>query len=168
MYHFVRCQPDTKCPDLQGWYLILEPDTVETLEKLHRGVAHFYYAKYGMNPHIDVLGKDWFKHPIRLAALWLQTIEKFLAAGTTLAVNSSGGMLPLDDVKVLATTESERMAWPDLHEDEIVTISLWPEGKHFYLSSNKNRVFVPPQYVRYEDALHAAKIHTENIETKGC
>jgi len=124
MYRFVRCQLHDKCPNLQGWCLILEPDAVETLEKLHRGVAHFYYAKYGLDPHFDP-NKDWLKHPIRLATLWLQTIENFLATGTTLAINSSGGLTPLADIKVLATTESEQMTWPNLYEDEIVTISRW-------------------------------------------
>jgi len=169
MYHFARCQPDAGCPDLQGWYLILEPDDLDALMALHKGVASLYYCKYGMDPHLKPDSDEGFlKNPIRLAALWLGTVEKFLSAGTTLAVNSSGGMIPLDSVKVLATVEQEKMVWPDLYDDEKITISRWPEGKHYYLSSNKNRVFVPPSYNSYTDAYAAARKYTENIHAKGC
>ncbi len=162
MYHFARCQPRANCPDLQGWYLILKPGDVETLERLHRGVAHLYYAKFSKDSHADPGG---VQNPIRLGALWLVTVERFLARHVTLAINSSGGMSPLDDLKVLATAESTVMVWPNHHEGEVITISRWKDSKHFYLSSNRDRVFVPPKYVRYEDALHMAQIYTENIET---
>jgi len=170
MYHFARCQPHPKCPDLQGWYLILEPNDLDALMKLHRGVANLYFSKFGMDPHIKPDSVEGvLKNPVRLAAMWLRTVEKFLTAGTTLAVNFCGGMVPLDSVKVLAEIESERMNWPnDYDQEEIVTISRWPEGKHFYLSSNKDRVFVPPSYSQYKDAHRVAEKYTNNIRDKGC
>ena len=66
MYHFSRCRPHPDCPDLQGWYLILKPDDVETLAKVHRGVAHSLYAKFGTDPKVDPGG---MQNPIRLGAL---------------------------------------------------------------------------------------------------
>lgn len=166
MYRFARCQTHSKCPDIQGWYLILEPDDVDTLTELHKGIANFYYHKFGMDPHLMESEMAMAYNPIRLTAIWLRSIEKFLSAGTTLAINQSGGMMPLDSVKVLATVESEKMVWSTLYENEVITISRWPEGHHYYLSSNKNRVFVPSKYVEYKDAVQAAKRYTDNIEEK--
>lgn len=167
MYRFAHCQPHPKCPNLQGWYLILEPDDLDALMELHHGIANFYFWKFGMDPHLKPNSEEGvMKNPVRLAAMWLQSIEKFLMAGTTIVVNSSGGMVPLDSVKVLATKESEKMIWPDHYDDEIITISRWKKGKHYYLTSNKNRVFVPPSYIEYTDAREIAEIYTDNIKDR--
>ena len=164
MYRFVRCQCHPKTPDLQGWYLILEPNDSDALMELHKGVVNFYYTKFGMDPRIGPRSVEaYIKSPARLAATWLQSIENFLAAGIILAVNSHGGMMLLDSVKVLATIESEKMIWPGYYDNEIITISHWPEGEHFYLSSNKDRVFVPPKYTEYIDAREIAEKYTNNI-----
>ena len=71
-------------------------------------------------------------------------------------------MTPLTDIEVLATMESTVMVWTDIYE--VITISRWNEGKHFYLSSSRDRIFTPPSYARYEDALHVANIYTENVK----
>lgn len=163
MYRFVRGQPNPRYPDLQGWYLVLAPDNLDALMKLHRGVAGLYYAKFGPdNPAV----KSAYMGPIGLAALWLQSVEKLLGAGTTIAVNSCGGILPLKDLTVLSELESEKMDWPDIYPDEIVTISRWPEGRHYHLGSNRDRVFVPSKYVKYEDAKAAASRYTDQIQDK--
>lgn len=167
MYQFVRCQPNPRSPDLQGWYLVLRPEDLDTLMKLHRGVAQVYYWKFGMDPRIKPDSEEGvLKNPVRLAALWLGSVEKFLSASTTLAVNCCGGMVPLDSVNVLATVDSELMVWPELFPDEIITITRWPEGQHFYLSSNKNRLFVPHKYPKYDDAHAMAQKYTEDIRSK--
>ncbi len=166
MYRFARCQPHAKCPDLQGWYLILKPDDLDALMKLHKGVANLYFTKFGMDPHLKPDSEEGvLKNPVRLAGLWLGSVEKFLSAGTTLAVNFCGGMIPLDSVKVLATVESELMNWPNHYPDEVITISRWPDAQHFYLSSNKDRVFVPPKWTEYDDAHWIAKKYTDNIKS---
>ncbi len=164
MYKFARCQPHAKCPNLQGWYLILTPGDLDTLMELHTGVTYLYYCKFGMDPHLKPGSlDDVLKNPIRLATIWLRTVEKFLMAGITLAVNLSGGMMPLDSVKVLATIEQEKMIWPNHYDDEVIKISRWPDGKHYYLSSNKNRVFVPPKFIGYKDAHDMAGKYTDEI-----
>lgn len=164
-YRFVRCQTHPKCPDTQGWYLILEPGDLDTLEQVHRGVVHFYYYKFGLDPHIEKSELALFYNPIRLGANWLQTVEKFLFEGTTLAVNPSGGVTPLDSMIILAEIISEELDWPNHFEGEIIKISRWPKGQHYYLTSNKNRVFIPPSHKTYEQALRVAKKYTFEIRS---
>jgi len=173
MYRFLRCQPHPKCPDLQGWYLEVCPDDTETVCELHCGVCHFYYIKFGMDPHLKRHLKPdseegILKNPIRLAAKWLQSVEHFLLRGEAVLVNSNGGLMPRDGAIVLATVENDKMQWPEHWDDEVITISRWSEARHYYLASNKDRVFVPPKYVRYDDARHEALRYTpaDRIKSK--
>jgi len=165
-YCFMRCRPHPKCPDLIGWYLVLNPDDFETLERLHRGVTSMYYAKFGLDPHYQNPEIAHLYNPIRLAFIWLETVERQLAAGKPILVNSRGGLLIMADVEVLSAIKSDKMQWPDYDKSEIITIAKWPEGKHYYLSSNKNRVFVPSKYVNFDDACATAKVYTDKIKTR--
>lgn len=170
-YQFARCQPHKKCPDLLGWYLILKPSDLDALMKLHKGVAYLYFAKFGMDPHIKPDSEEGVrKNPIRLAALWLQTIENFLLHGETVFVNHSGGMMPYDKTLVRTTVTKKKMIWPsdEFNPEEVITISRWPQAHHYYLSSSTDRVFVPPRYVSYEYARETAELYTTNIRDKGC
>jgi len=109
-------------------------------------------------------------NPIKLAAGWLQTADKFLIEGETILVNVNGGMLSAKEVKILETVESDDIDWDVRYEDEKITISRWPEGRHYYLCSNKNRVFIPDKYNDYADALKAARryVPVARIISKGC
>jgi hypothetical protein len=168
MHRFLRCQTHPKCPNVIGWYLVLEPSDVETLAKLHKGVAGLYYYKFGLDPHITESEMAPYYNPVKLAAQWYASVEIQLQKGALL-VNSCGGCLPMDDsVKILSEHESEVMEWPDYYDDEVITISRWPEGKHYYLSSNKNRVFVPSKWHSYKLAHRVASKYTNNIRSKGC
>jgi hypothetical protein len=156
--------------DLQGWYLEVRPDDLDPILDLHRGICYRLYGKFGMDPCIERHLKPdseegVLKNPIRLAAGWLQSMEKYLMAGETVLVNSNGGLMPLDGTTVLATIEKDAMEWPDHWDDEVITISRWPRGHHYYLSSNKGRVFVPPKYARYDDAVQAAFVYTKNVRS---
>lgn len=151
MYKFLLCQPDPRFSDT-GWYLELRPDDPETVLKVHKGVTRFYYAKFGPRT-VEVPGCN----PLDLVARWLSTVEQHLMAGVTLVVNSSGGWLPKDKVVVVAERESERLVWPTDFDDETITISRWPDGTHWYLCSNKDRIFVPDKYCTYEAAYKAAR-----------
>jgi hypothetical protein len=86
-------------------------------------------------------------------------------AGTTLAINSNGGMVPLNEVTIVAKEQAEMIDWPDHYDDEVITISRWPGGKHYYLSSNKDRIFTPPNHLTYESAKRMAVKYTRNIVT---
>ena len=170
MYRFARCIPNPKCPDTQGWYLVLKPHDLATFMELHIGVANFYFCKFGSGgPPLKGPDLGVPRNPIRLAELWLETIEKFRAAGTTLVVNRNGGALPLDSVEVVTEIESEKMYWPrERGSFEVITISRWLQSQHYYLSSNMGRVFVPPKYAHYEDARLVAEMYTDKIEDRGC
>jgi hypothetical protein len=139
--------------------------------ELHLGIANFYFCKFGTGGSGTKSGPDLGvpRNPIRLAELWLETVEKHRAAGTTLVVNSCGGMLPLDSVEVITEAESEKMYWPrERGGFEEITISRWSQASHYYLSSDAGRIFVPPKYARYEDARRVAEMYTDKINDKGC
>lgn len=165
MHKFVRCQTHSKCPSVQGWYLVLKPGDMDTLMKLHKGLCWVYYGKYGLDPHYS---DDALYNPTRLAALWLGAVEKYLFNKVTLAINYSGGMFPLDSAKVLEEREFQRLTFPKACEPERITISKWPEGRHYYLVSNLNRIFTPYRYNTYQAAERAAKGYTNHIVSKGC
>jgi len=141
-YTFHCCQPHAKCPTLTGWYLVLRPDDLETLIKIHRGVCVLYFLQKS----------PLYYNPIKLAALWLASIENYLVAGETVLVNSSGGIMPFNGTIILETVESNDLHWNDRYDDEEITISRWPQGKHWYLVSNKERVFIPAKYSSYTEA----------------
>ena len=85
-------------------------------------------------------------------------------------VNSNGGMMPMAGATILDTVESEELIWPDRQDGERITLSRWPQGRHCYVSSTKNRVFIPLKYVSYEEALKVARryVPAARIRTKEC
>ncbi len=171
-YTFHLCQTHPKCPDLKAWYLQIGPtDPVDLLMKVHRGVIGLYYNKFGQDPHIQAneLQRDLY-NPIKLAAGWLATADKFLIQGKTILVNFNGGIVTTDTVTILDTVQSDNLDWDIRYDDERVTISRWPEGRHYWLCSNKNRIFVPDKYVEYQDAYKAARryVPAARITSKGC
>ena len=95
---------------------------------------------------------------------------RYLLRGETLLLNMSGGMMPMAGATILDTVESEELIWPDRHDDERITLSRWPQGRHWYLSSTTNRVFIPLKYVSYEEALKVARryVPAARIRTKEC
>ena len=169
-YTFCRCQLHPKCPDLTGWCLRITPnDPIETLMSVHRGVVSLYFHKFGEDPHIqaDAARRDLY-NPLKLATSWLQTAERFLLRGEAIFVNVNGGMMPAKDVTILETVESDKIDWDVQYEDEVITISRWPEGRHYYLCSNKQRIFIPDRYNEYADAIKAAKRYKAKIVSNNC
>ncbi len=170
-HRFHLLQPHVKCPDLTGWYLELRPDDSETIMAVHKGVAALYFFKFGQDPHIQ---KDETQrllyNPIRLAANWLVSVERFLMQGEAVLVNAFGGMMPLAGAIILDTVESSVLHWPGRNDDEKITVSRWPAGRHWYLSSNKGRVFCPAKYDSLAEARHEALryVPAERIKTKEC
>lgn len=170
-HRFHRCQPHARCPDLTGWYLELRPNDVDTLMKVHKGVASRFFFKFGMDPHIQANEtQQHFYNPIKLAAQWLQSIERYVLAGETVLVNSNGGIMPLDGIKILDTVESDNIHWDDRYDNEQITISRWPQARHYYLASNKNRIFVPTKYDSFTEAEREALryVPADRIKTKDC
>lgn len=98
-----------------------------------------------MNPHLqkDIASDSELGvlfNPVILGAKWLATATKFLLSDGRVLVNPSGGIA----VEVLdVTSEIEQDGYPSSEPipDEIVYISQWLNGRHFYLRSSKERLF---------------------------
>ena len=104
----------------------------------------------------DSHGRPGPSNAERLADNWLRSLEEELQKGEVL-VNPAGGFVAKRDLIVLAEIESDDLTWPEHYADEIVIISKWPKGKHYYLSSNRERVFVPEKFNTYQAAEEAAR-----------
>ena len=91
----------------------------------------------------------------RLAAAWLESLESALQEGDVL-VNPAGGIVAKRDLIVLAEIKRRDLTWPEVFADEIITISRWPKGTHYYPCSNRGRVFVPEKFATYRAARLAA------------
>ena len=85
----------------------------------------------------------------------VESLESALLEGDLL-VNPAGGFVAKRDLIVLAEIKRRDLIWPEVFADEIITISRWPKGTHYYLSSNRGRVFVPEKFVTYRAARLAA------------
>jgi hypothetical protein len=154
-FHRIQCHP--KIPHLTGWYLELRPDNVDTLMAVHKGVTGAYFRRFGLDPHIktdEVL--QHYYHPIKLAAGWLESVERFLFCGESVLINENGGFIPMNRAIILDTVESDSLSWFERHDDETITVSRWSRGRHWYISSNKHRVFVPTKYNTLDEARHEA------------
>jgi hypothetical protein len=90
-----------------------------------------------------------------LADDWLQSLKVELREGPVL-VNSAGGFVARRDLIVPAEIETDALTWPMHFADEIIVISKWPKGKHCYLSSNQERIFLPEKFETYQAAKCAA------------
>ncbi len=148
-YRFLRCQVHPAFADVQGWFLEVRDGDPQLLATLHRSISAKYHTMLGQDSH--GCGRD----ATQLATVWLRSLESALQEGDVL-VNPAGGFAAKRDLIVLAEIHSRDLTWPEQFDDEIITISRWPKGKHYYLCSNKERVFVPEKYVTYQVAREAA------------
>ena len=144
-YRFARCQVHPDFSDVQGWFLEVHGDDPQLLMALHKSITAKYCSMLGQDSH--GYGKD----ATRLAAAWLQALEQELHQGDVL-VNPAGGLVAKRDLIVLAEIKRRDLTWPEQFADEIITISKWPKRKHYYLCSNKSRVFVPEKFNTYRAA----------------
>lgn len=150
-YRFVRCQVHPAFADVQGWFLEVAENDPELLESLRRSIAAKYRSMFGEDAH----GKPGASNAELLADRWLRSLEEELQEGEVL-VNPAGGFVAKHDLIVLAEIESDDLTWPEHLDDEVIAISKWPKGKHYYLSSNRERVFVPEKFNTYQAAKRAA------------
>ena len=132
---------------MQGWFLEVRDDDPELVESLHTSIAAKYRAMFGEDSH----GKPGPANAVLLADKWLQSLREELQRGEVL-VNPAGGFVAKRDLIVLEEIERDELIWPEHVADEIIVISKWPKGKHYYLSSNRDRVFVPEKFNTYQAA----------------
>lgn len=181
-FHLCRLK---KCPNVMGWWQEVQPQEHHKVNMLHTGVAASLFMKSGVDPHNDIRYSDKtdaiderdflnvIRHPIILGGKYLATLtDQTLFRRKTLLVNSAGGWCYKDDTwEILETRELPTMAYPtdidpkhnfvpteesDLYK-ETIRITQWPDGTHFYLRSNKNRLFFPEKFDTYEQAFEEAK-----------
>jgi len=162
-YRFLRCQVHPVFPDVQGWFLEVTGDDPELLEALRRSLVAKYRSMFGEDAH----GRPGPSNAERLADNWLRSVEEELREGEVL-VNPAGGFVAKRDLTILAEIESDDLTWPEHFTDEIIFISKWPKGKHYYLSSNRERVFVPEKFNTYQAAKRAALryVSADRIKSK--
>ena len=148
-YRFLRCQVHPAFAEVQGWFLEVRDGDPQLLATLHRSIAAKYHSMLGQDSH--GCGQD----AARLAAVWLRSLESALQEGDVL-VNPAGGFAAKRDLIVLAEVHTRDLTWPEQFDDEIITISRWPKGIHYYLCSNRERVFVPEKFTTCQAAREAA------------
>lgn len=105
--------------------------------------------------------------PVHLGAGWMTTAFKLMSENGQVLVNSAGGMIPYG--QVVSEIKSETLTWPVAFPDEKITITRWPQGDHFYLTSSEGRIFDPIKYNTFDEALKAAKriVPEDRIKTVG-
>lgn len=181
VFRFCLVNLDTRMPLLKEWRLKLTPDDADAADALHKCLAESWFLQSLKDPHnvaeIKRYGSEAAinlrKAPVERASRWLNITLGARLQRVTILVNSVGGYCFLDNtVRILDTVESTELAdWPapdDLDNTEIITISQYPGRQHWYLSSSRERVFIPAQHQTLAAAqAQAAKFVPEaNIKVK--
>jgi hypothetical protein len=171
VYTFVNVQLHPKCPNLREWRLKLSLRDRRMVENMHRGMARSMLARSLRDPHIVVeLDKSnaageynpLVQEPVLLAARWLQAVWMQELMGIEfILVNKVGGWCPYNPRDVNGTVENEDGRWPDPIEGEVITVKRWPNAQHWYLSSNKDRVFMEGKFNTIEEAKRYARMFVE-------
>ena len=162
---FAKVQTHPECPNLVGWYMKVTPDNWQAIDKLHASFCSKLFHKHNKDPH------NWkkddanpFSDVVRYGTLFLETLTRHQQNGETLYVNSRGGWMNDKGIKILAEIETEK--WPEEIEGEIITISKWPAGKHYYLASNKERIFLENKFDDVLLAREHAKLFVSEANIK--
>lgn len=165
-YTFVKCRPHPKCKKLVGWYLLLKSEDVETFERLHTRVTSDAYVRYAKDPHLfdqktrmPKNGLALILNPFNVGAGWCETANRLLMEDGCILVNRVGGLMPMvPKEQIIKQIQSGDLCWPESSiKGEVINISQWTGGTHFYLSSNKKRIFVPEKFDTFDEAWEHAK-----------
>lgn len=163
MYRFGYIQTHPKCPDVVGWWLMLDHRDFKTMEELHSRVTTQAFMRFQKDPHLqksydegEVTGLA--HHPVTRGTRWLSTAIKLLTMDPkiTVLVNAHGGMCYVTPGCIIhRTVEREDLRFPTEYAEnpfERITIKRWPGERHYYLSSNQSRIFAEPKYDTVEEA----------------
>lgn len=178
MYTFVRCRPHPKV-DAESWYVKVSKDDLPLFERLHKAVSVGLFQRYVMDPHYF---KDGNEHrpnselgdliaPMRLGGGWCMTMEKIFHEHGCAFVNSSGGITT--PMEVLEERKSETLHFPEnpsrpsVRSPEVITISQFPAGDHYYLKSTQGRLFSPEKYNTFDEAYAVALKYTSQDHIYG-
>lgn len=171
MYTFALVNMDIRLPDLQGWYLVVKD--ADTFTEMHGAVTKAAYLRYNIDPHLSGDAghpgraesfEGQMYNPVNLGAKWFDTASKYFFKCGTIFVNQNGGIVPKSEkIKVLKTVVKTTLEFPKsvmAEKDEWITISAWPDGKHFYISSRR-RVFSPEKFDTMDEARKEALKYTD-------
>jgi hypothetical protein len=170
MFEFVNCRADPRF-DATCWYLIVRGDDQKTFEAVHKGVCHMLYHRFDADPHIQ---RDKEREPgmysifnvAHMGGMWCQGIEKMFSAYGLALVGTRGGFRPgpCEESEVLARIKRRELIWPDA--DAEITVSKWPEGRHWYLSAKGGMVFSPHRFNTQKGAVEWATKISSNVKVK--
>lgn len=178
-YTFVRCRADDRFP-AEGWYLKITWADQDAIDRMHKAVASSLFMKYVVDPHLfddNHKPKNTIADlvdPLKLGGGWLSTLYRICDEFGHALVNPAGGIRPPSKqenvVKVL-----DKLSWPVILDDEWITLMQWPNAQHYYLKSNKNRLFSPEKYETFDEAWKVAmelvpenriRVSTARVELK--
>jgi len=172
MYTFALVQTHPKCPTLRDWYLKLTRAQAADpkIEQLLAGHVQASVLQREREHAEDTHPSESYALLGRgaVAFRWPETVQLLLQRDTAVLVGRRGGICPVEGTKILETRKSKDLAWPQ-DERELVTISKWQRGSHWYLSSTFDRIFEPSHYDTPEEAIEAALafVPREQIKVKG-
>jgi hypothetical protein len=172
-YTFVLCSPDARFPDYKDWYLKLTDP--KQIGDMHDMLTKVLDSKFGKDPHLfnqktgePVSSIAPIFHPSVLGAHWITTAISMFQQHGVVYVGALGQMFPPVNFVIHTELEKAKLAFPTEDNSEIITITKWKDGLHYYLSSNKGRIFEVSRYSNYDSAFKEAKRHvgTKRIKYK--
>ncbi len=142
-YTFVLTQLHYKLPDLLEWRLLVDAD-FPNVDVMLEKYEHRIMLKLA-DPHIKT-GTFYANTLFDAINLYADRISRRLVAGEQILMNRNGGysFYRLQDDK--KRVERDTLMFPD-QDIEIITLSTWPNGTHYYPTSNNlNRDFGGKKY----------------------
>jgi hypothetical protein len=164
MYTFVKVQCHPKIPSLTGWYLkISKGDMISYSDFQLSMVAKI--ARQKIDPHIktEKIPSWWMKlfSPLAQSKKWTE-VTSFYICKHDLLFNKDGGWMFFNPKYLLETCTSDILKFPEeTYKHEIITIKKWPQGKHWYLTSSVERIFVPEKHNTIKEARELAEQYVD-------
>lgn len=173
VFKFHKCYLDKRFKNKPVWMLELSKDNLKAIIDFNTGFMNQRFIKSGIDPHTWVEGTSncetklllMLRHPLILAGNQLVVFLNKVNTGRTLLVQNTGSFVVKDDsVEIIETVERPDFnQWPEIDDKkEIIYISKWPDGTHYYLrgKTSNNRVF-NGKYNSFDEAYAAAKEITD-------
>jgi len=165
MYTFVKVQCHPKIPSLTGWYLKISKGDMVSYSDFQIGMVA-KIAREKIDPHIKTEKlPSWWKElyfPVRQAEKWTEATSSYVLK-YDLLFNKNGGWRFFDPKYLLETYTSDILKFPEEgYKYEIITIKKWPQGKHWYLHSSHDRIFIPEKHNTLEEARKMAEKYVES------
>jgi len=159
---FLKIRPSASSKATE-WVVLVEKNDIDLITVLRNALAAKLFLKFKKDPHLyeNEVPQNLMSvlySPTRLIDGWSDTMDRLLNNDNAVYINVNGGIVPKDrSVKVVLREEKDEFAFPVTYEDEIIRVSCWKNGKHWYLSSNKDRIFVPEKFDTIAEATMESK-----------